>query len=71
MLTSPYSLTTTAARAKACVLSRRLTSVVLPLPRNPVTSSTGTRGEGASYADKGVSLRARFLLSVGERSRAA
>src|SRR4029079_16176638 len=56
MLTSPYSLTTTAAREKSLSLSRRLTKVVLPLPRKPVTSSTGTRGLCASNAGKTSSL---------------
>src|ERR1700722_15552105 len=42
MLTAPKSLTTAAIRLPPACASRWFTTVVLPAPRNPATSTTGT-----------------------------
>src|SRR5437762_4351516 len=41
---SPYSLTTTAVPAPSGLASRARIKVVLPEPRKPVTTTTGSRG---------------------------
>src|SRR3954470_13388117 len=48
MLCSPNSFTMTATRFMSGRLSSRLMSVVLPLPRKPVTMLTGIRPASAS-----------------------
>src|ERR1043165_9650860 len=48
MLCSPNSFTITATRFISGRLSRRLMSVVLPLPRKPVTTLTGRRPASGS-----------------------
>ena len=54
---SPNSLTTTAQSASAGSRSRRLSSVVLPLPRKPVISDTGSRCSG--YMQRGYQVGSR------------
>jgi len=65
---SPNSLTITAVMANSGALSSRLSSVVLPLPRNPDSRKTGMRGDGALWTKK-MSLRTEMDLTNTTRFR--
>src|SRR5687768_9759633 len=62
-LTSPYSLMMTALSRMASWRSRRLSSVVLPLPRNPVINETGRRSADLSCSKRliGALIPVAFL----------
>ena len=55
---APSSLTTTAVSRSPSARSRRLRSVVLPLPRNPVRTKTGSRPSPPSVPRRGAAVRA-------------
>src|SRR6478672_1394651 len=62
MLCSPSSFTMTATRFMSGRLRSRLMSVVLPLPRKPVTMLTGMRPASGSRACAEGSVRRSMLL---------
>ena len=55
---APSSLTTTAVSRSPSARSRRLRSVVLPLPRNPVRTKTGVRPSPSSVPRRRAAVRA-------------
>mmetsp|Transcript_9986 Transcript_9986/g.20210 ORF Transcript_9986/g.20210 Transcript_9986/m.20210 type:complete len:257 (-) Transcript_9986:43-813(-) len=64
---SPYSFSITATRRLWSSVSTRLSSVVLPLPRKPVTTVTGTRGSSKGTASASASPVARHGAAAAAR----